>query len=111
MNGFIALLLLASILSISLAVYIKRRVNAHGAGYLSLLMLAVSVWSVCYAAELGSGELQTMVFWASCAYFGILLVPPAWLSFTLAFTGRKDLITTRFIILMAVEPLVIFFLV
>ncbi len=111
MSIYITLLLIAALLSISLAYIIHRRVVAPGGGYFSLLMLAVGVWSICYAAELSSNELQYMVFWASCAYFGILLVPLAWLAFTLAYTGRAYLLTHRFFLLLAFPPVIVLVLV
>ena len=61
-----------------------------GAGYFSILLLALAVWSGCYAAELVSTQLEWMVFWASCAYFGILLIPLTWLAFTLPYTGGRQ---------------------
>jgi len=87
MSAFDALLILSSILFVFLALAVYRRVKTPGAGYFSILMLAAAVWAGCYAAELLSSELSWMVFWASCAYFGILVVPIAWLAFTLAYTG------------------------
>ncbi len=111
MTIFIFLLVIAAVLSIGIAYVILRRVVAPGAGYFTLLMLAVGVWSTCYAVELNSHNLQSMVFWASCAYFGILLVPPTWLAFTLAYTGRGDILTRRFLLLLAIPPLIVLVLV
>jgi PAS domain-containing protein len=111
MTIFIFLLVIAAVLSIGIAYVILRHVVASGAVYFALLILAVGTWSACYAVELITQDLQSMVFWASCAYFGILLVPPAWLTFTLAYTGRGDILTRRFLLLLAIPPLIVLVLV
>ena len=111
MDSFIILLLLAAMLSASLALFVFHRVRAPGSRYLSLLLLAVAVWSACYAAELNSKDLQSMVFWASCAYFGILAVPVSWLAFSLVYTGQDALLTRSNLLLLAIEPVLVIVLV
>ncbi len=111
MFAFSVLLVLSSIFCVLLAFAILRRVKTPGAGYFSILLLALAVWSGCYAAELSTTQLGWMVFWASCAYFGILLIPLTWLAFTLAYTGWQAMLTRRILLLLAVVPLLVLVLV
>jgi diguanylate cyclase (GGDEF)-like protein len=111
MNTFITLLLFTSVFSISLSVFIRRREKSTLTGYFSILALAVAVWSLCYAAELYSKELPWMVFWANYAYFSILLLPPVWLAFTLAYTGQERYLTRRNRLLLSIEPVIVLALV
>jgi diguanylate cyclase (GGDEF)-like protein/PAS domain S-box-containing protein len=105
MTAFVAILIFCSLFSILLAVVIHQREKTPAAGVFALLTIAVAIWAGCYAAELYSTQLPWMVFWASCAYFGILLVPPAWLAFTLAYTGQEALLTRRLMLLLSIVPL------
>ncbi|RLC59259.1 MAG: PAS domain-containing sensor histidine kinase, partial [Chloroflexota bacterium] len=78
---------------------------------LALLMLAVAVWSLGYALELGSADLPTQVFWAKVEYLGIVSVPVMWLAFVLQYSGREKWLTRRNRVLLAIIPLVTLLLV
>ena len=75
-------LLLTAATSGLLILYVRRYQNTPGADPLSALLLAVSVWSLGYALELGSASLATKIFWSNVAYVGIVTVPVAWLVFS-----------------------------
>ena len=65
-------LLVAAATSVALAFYARPRRAAPGATALVLLILAVAVWSLGYALELGLPQLPTKIFWAKIQYLGIV---------------------------------------
>ncbi|MFZ5881667.1 MAG: histidine kinase N-terminal 7TM domain-containing protein [Chloroflexota bacterium] len=85
-----------------------QRRSSPGAAAFSLAMLAVMVWSLGNALELGANNLALKVFWLQFEYIGILLLPAAWLVFALQFTGHGHWVSRRLLLLLAVEPILIF---
>ncbi len=55
---------------------------------LGLLMLATAVWSVMYAMELVSADVQTKLLWAKLKYIGIVMLPTSGFLFTVRYTRR-----------------------
>jgi PAS domain S-box-containing protein len=74
-------------------------------------MLAVAEWSLAYAMELGSVNLEAQIFWAQVQYLGIVSVPVMWLILALDYTGLESLLTRRNLILLVIVPLVTLLLV
>ena len=111
LTPYTLLLLAAAAISAALALFAWRRHSAPGAMPLALLMLAVAVWSLGYALELGSADLPTQVFWAKVEYLGIVSVPVMWLAFVLQYSGREKWLTRRNRVLLAIIPLVTLLLV
>ncbi|MDQ4129048.1 MAG: ATP-binding protein [Actinomycetota bacterium] len=99
------LLLAAAAISAALVVYVWRRRDARGAGAVVLMMLAVCVWSLGYAFEIGAAGLEAKVLWAKVEYLGIVTVPFAWFVFSLRYTCRDRSITRRNLALLAAVPL------
>jgi len=86
-----------------------RRGNAGAKGL--MFMLAAGIWyMVTYALELSSGGLGSKQLWGDVKYLGIALLPPAWLAFTLQYTGRTRWLRRRLFILLCVEPMVVLLL-
>ncbi len=108
---FVILLLISTAISMALAFYSWKRRPVVGTTAFSVLMLAVSVWSLVYALRLISADLPTKLFWAKVRYLGIVTVPTAWLAFVLRYTGRDEWLTPRNIALLAIEPLAILLIV
>ncbi len=73
-----------------------------------LLVLAAGVWYMAtYALELSSLRQGGGHAWGDLKYLGICLLPPAWLAFTLQYTGRTHWLTRRLLFLLSVEPLIV----
>lgn len=89
-----------------LALLAWRRRPARGAIPFALLMAAVSEWSLAYVLELVSVGLPAKLFWIKIQYVGIVVVPVMWLGFALRYTGRRQWLTQRNLILLAIVPLV-----
>jgi len=100
------ILLTAGLLTGWLAWFVARRLSAAlGARPLFFLLLGSTYWSLMYAAQ----NLMTASPWKEWLDIavnpGIMLVPAAWLVFSLEYSGRGRLITPRLIGLLAIEPL------
>ena len=105
-NPYVISLLMAGAISGVLAFFAWRHRGSPGAIPLTLLLMAVAVWQVAYAFELGGAERSTKILWAKVGYLGIATVPTAWLAVTLQFTGRGQWLTRRNMAFLAIVPLV-----
>ncbi len=103
-SPFILPLAVAGAVTAAMAAVIARRRAAPGARPLLLVMLAVTVWSWCYAVQVASAELAQAYFWSRLSYLGNLAIPPLFLVFALQFTHRARWLTRHRLALLAVEP-------
>jgi len=101
----------AVVVSATLAFVAWRRRPVPGATPFSFFMLAVSEWSLAYTIELISPNLPTALFWDNIAWLGAVCAPTFWLVFTLRYTDRARWLTGRVIPLLCIEPLITFLLV
>ncbi|MBD2124261.1 histidine kinase N-terminal 7TM domain-containing protein [Trichocoleus sp. FACHB-262] len=104
-------LLIAAGVSITLVYLAWRRRSASIANTFALFMLGVSQWLLGYIWELSSSDLASKVLAGKVQYFGIVVVPAAWLLFALQYTGRTKWMTRRNLLLLTIEPLVMSLLV
>ena len=58
--------------------------------WFALTMLGVIIWTVFYAFELASADLEAILSWAKLQYLGIVIVPPSWFLFCLSYTGKDS---------------------
>src|SRR5205809_6793300 len=105
----IAMLIGAAVIGAFASYVWHRRANA-GAVALTLMLVAGVWYMVAYALELSSRGLDAMQLWGNLKYFGIGLLPPAWLAFTLQYTGRTRWLRPRLFALLAAEPAAILLL-
>jgi PAS domain S-box-containing protein len=105
LSSLIVLLLLATTsISIALAFYAWRRRPAAGMAPYAVLMFAVGAYSLGYACELASTDLASKIFWIKVQTIAVVIIPVAWLAFTLEFTGRAKWLTRRNLILLMIVP-------
>jgi diguanylate cyclase (GGDEF)-like protein/PAS domain S-box-containing protein len=89
------------------AVYMWSRRTTPGAAAL-IFILAAGIWyTTTYALELGTTALHTKQLWGDIKYVGVTMLPPAWLAFTLQYSGRTRWLTRRRVLWLAVEPLAV----
>lgn len=81
---------LAAVMSAWLVLYAWKRRHAAGATELMLMMSATGTWSFFYTLELLSKHLELQIAFAKLEYFGIVVVGPAWLLFTLSYSGYRQ---------------------
>jgi len=105
-SRFILLPLIALVVAVLLVVRVRRRLKTPIAGTFAVLMSAIAWWSLSVAIEYASGGLAAKVFWMKMSYFGIVLVPVAWLVFTLRYADRVQRLTPRNLALLSVVAVV-----
>jgi PAS domain S-box-containing protein len=102
--------LLAALGAAGVAAYAWSRRTRAGALF-ALFSLAGAVWAGAYSLEILGADLPTKLVFARLSYLGIVLAPPAWLCFSLLYTGRDRALTTRLVGLLLIIPLLTLLLV
>ncbi|ADZ09286.1 signal transduction histidine kinase [Methanobacterium lacus] len=110
--GIYAILLL---ISTSVTLYISfyswnKRLNPN-AYLFSLLMGAVSLWSICEAMQMASTGIDTKILWSQLSYVGIVFIGPFFLLFTMSYTDNKKYLNKKFAALISIVPIFILVLV
>ena len=75
------------------------------------MMLCIAEVMATYALELGSQGSAGKYFWFTCQFLGYTLLPPAWLIFTLQYTGQARRRFNLKYLLFLIEPIILFSLV
>lgn len=100
------LLIVAAVISAASALYVWLRQSLPGSKTAVLIVLAGAGWLVGHALELGSVDALTKDLWNKVQYVGIVILPAAWLAFTLQYIGHEKWLTRRNLCLLSIEPLV-----
>jgi len=107
-SGFSPLVIISFVtaaMAASVAAVAWRRRAAPGARALSLLMLAVTVWTFFRALEAAAVDIADKVRWAKLEYFGIVSIGPLWLLFALGY-ARQIALPARSFWLLWVIPII-----
>ncbi len=99
-------LLASAAISLAIAFYAWYHRKTSGIVALTFLMLTIAIWSIAYALELSSNELQLKLVFTDIEYIGITLLPVAWLALALEFSGRDHWLSLRKIGLLTIIPVV-----
>lgn len=99
-------LAMLSLITAVLGVAAWRNRPAMGMLPFALMAGSVTIWLAGYALELSSTNLEWALLWARVQYVGITAIPVAWLAFAWHFTGQLRWLTRRWIVGLAVVPLV-----
>ncbi|GAB6899575.1 hypothetical protein JCM9957A_26650 [Kineosporia succinea] len=91
---------------LSLAGFVWANRQGIGSRPLVVMLLAVKVWSICYALELSSTSIEVAQWWSALKYIGIVALPPALWSFVFAYTGRGRM-TRRSTLLLSIHPVLV----
>lgn len=110
--GIYAILLL---ISTSITLYLSfyswnKRLNPN-AYFFSLVMVAVSIWSICEAFQMASVSIATKILWSQLSYVGIVFIGPFFLLFTMSYTDNKKYLNKKFAALLSIIPIFILILV
>jgi two-component system cell cycle sensor histidine kinase/response regulator CckA len=108
---YTVLLVAAAVISAVSALYVWLRRLVPGNQAALLVALANAAWMLGYALELGSVDLVAKVSWNKAQYLGVVIVPGAWLTFTLQYTGREKWLTRRNLVMLTIEPIITLMLV
>ena len=99
------LLLLAGVATFTLTLLAWNRRSAPGAYPLIFLGLSVAIWQVAYGLALFTEPGELRIVLAKVQYIGIVMVPTAWLTFAIQYTGRGNWLNAKTIPLLAVMPI------
>jgi len=105
------LLIVTAALSVASALYVRSRRPVPGNKTVLLIALAGAEWLLGYALELMSADVADKIFWNNVQYVGIVIVPAAWLVFTLEYIGRGEWLRRRTLVLLSIVPLITLLLV
>jgi diguanylate cyclase (GGDEF)-like protein/PAS domain S-box-containing protein len=83
----VLILMLATGLSLTLALRALHRRQSPGMTTFSLLMFGTTVWAFGYLLELVSPTLTAKLVWVNIQYIGICTIPLFWFLFSYRFTG------------------------
>ncbi len=98
-------LIIAALISGTLAWFTWRYRRTTGVMPFSLMMLILFQWGTSYILELAGTDLSTKIFWIKFMFVGVVATPVAWLVFALEYTGRKAWTTHQRILLLSILPL------
>jgi diguanylate cyclase (GGDEF)-like protein/PAS domain S-box-containing protein len=104
-HPYSALLAITAIVAAINEVIAWNRRSAPGARPLSLINLAAAFWALTYALMWASTKLRAEIFWLNATYFGVVVIPTAYLVFVLQFSGNENWLTPRRLALLCIEPL------
>jgi signal transduction histidine kinase len=102
--------LLVSALYASVAVGVAAAILAWrqrpdpGATPLVWLLGGQTWWSVCTLFQVSGGTVAERLLWTRAGWIGVVVVPVAWVSFALAYTGRDQYLARRYVALLSVVP-------
>lgn len=94
----------ATVIAGMLAVTVWARRQVLGAAPFTVVLLAVAAWSFAYVMELLSTDVASTLFWARISYFGIEVLPVAWILFCLEYSGNERWSTRSVLAALAVVP-------
>jgi diguanylate cyclase (GGDEF)-like protein/PAS domain S-box-containing protein len=97
-------LLSAAVLAL-LGVYVRLRPGGRGVGALAVLMLGLSLWSLGYGFGLTNGYLLETNLSTMIQHGGMVIIPGAWLVFTLQYIGKNHHLSLGALLFLIIEPL------
>lgn len=100
----------ASVALAVMAVYVRRRRGSPAGVSIAVLLGSAAWWAAAYAMELSTSDVADRGLWGDLKYVGICLISPAFLVFVLQYTGRRSWVTRRRLLLLAIEPLLVWVL-
>jgi PAS domain S-box-containing protein len=106
MSGYTLPLVGSAIISIAIGLYSYRRRTMPGAGYYAVLMGVLTFWSVSYAFEVNTPDIENQLFWENMMRMAYTTVPVWLLAVVLEFTGQENLLTRRNMLLLLIIPVV-----
>lgn len=108
---YLPLVLLAAVVGAGFALFAWRNRDQRGAKALAVFLLAASFWALAEGLAVAVGEFSSMVFWTRVALSLSVVLPAAWLGFTLVYSGTVQRLSHKLLAILAIEPVVFLVLV
>jgi PAS domain-containing protein len=97
-------MLLATVVSVGIAIYAWDRGALPGTRWFVLVMCTAALWTGAYTVALLTFEPGLRRALEIPAWIGRSYIPVAWIAFALAYTGRGELVTRRTVAVLAALP-------
>ncbi|WP_406658275.1 histidine kinase N-terminal 7TM domain-containing protein [Methanolobus sp. ZRKC2] len=78
---------------LGLALYIRKFKENDGVDHFSFFLIALAIYSIFYALEISSIQMEAALLFYKIQYLGISFIPAFFLLFSMSYTGKKHLIT------------------
>jgi len=91
---------------LALAWFVWRHRAGAGGSALFGVLLAIFVWTACYAIELSTHTVAAAEVWSGLKFLGVVVVPGALLLFSREYALRRPA-RRRLVLLLAIEPLLV----
>ncbi|MEF8882491.1 MAG: histidine kinase N-terminal 7TM domain-containing protein [Halapricum sp.] len=73
---------------------------------LAILLAGQCWWSVTLFFRISATSISEKVFWMDVTWFGVAILPVAWLFFSLSYTGYAQYLKPRYVALVSIVPIV-----
>lgn len=103
--SIVTVLFISGAVGIVMTVYALRRRSMPGMLAFAVMTAGLAWWSVWYNAEIILPGLLLKIWMTRFEYIGIVWVPFGWALFALAYTGRDKWLTRRWVISLAIIPI------
>ncbi len=104
-----SILIISGITTGVLAIYGNQKNQSSSARTFSILLAAVTLYTVSFLFQLTSKSVLAMFFWLKFQYIGISLIPPLWIISVVQYIGMDKWLTKRIIGLLFIIPLLTVF--
>lgn len=98
-------LLIGSAITFALTIYAWGRRHEPGVPAFMVTSFGLGAWSICYALELISAELESKLFWHRFVYTMVPLVPGPWMLFLYQYNKRSKDLPRWVVPALSVEPI------
>jgi PAS domain S-box-containing protein len=105
--GLTVALTIGAAVYLGVAWYVFRHRLAAGGRALTVLLLAAGVWTIANAVEVSMDSPTDQEAWGDIKYVGIVLLPPALLTFAIEYTGRRRRVSREAAAWLLIEPIVV----
>jgi len=95
-----------TILSVALGIYIWFHYRSPLGRTGSVTILASTEWILTSALTLAGGDLYTKLFWRRMQFPGIVVLPVAWFTFAVLYTGREKWLNRRTLTGLSLIPVI-----
>lgn len=99
-------LLSGIVLSTGIAYYAWRRRSVPAAKAFAIFMITVILWSTGLLLSTISTTPRAQFFWEQLSNLAVIVMPVAWLAFTLKYTGQDRWLPTEIWVLLALIPVI-----
>jgi signal transduction histidine kinase len=104
-NAFLSAVVWGSVLVVAGSTVLAWRQRPRpGATAFAITMLAATWWVTASSLGLFATSESATLFWEKVQWAGVVYLPVAWLAFTLAYTGRGDVLSRRRLGALCVVP-------